>query len=113
MSEMPKLETVLYERSGRVIRITMNRPDKRNSLSHQMLEELIVAFQHADKEADASCIVFRGAGDKAFCSGADLSSMAGEGGFLAHHEARGHFPRLFNAILKNSKSTIAAVNGTC
>jgi enoyl-CoA hydratase len=113
MSDGLKLETVLYERSGRIIRITMNRPDKRNSLSHRMLEELRHAFEEADGEADASCIVLRGAGDKAFCSGADLSSMAGDGGLLAHHEARGLFPKLFMTMLKSSKVTIAALNGAC
>jgi enoyl-CoA hydratase/carnithine racemase len=113
MSEIKKLETVLYERSGRVIRITLNRPDKRNALSHQLLEELKIAFEHADQEEDASCIVLRGAGDKAFCAGADLSNMAGGEGFLAMHEARGLFPSLFMTMLKSSKATIAAVNGAC
>lgn len=106
-------QTVLYERRGRVIHITINRPDKRNSLSPETLEELCVAFERADRDAEGGCVVLRGAGDKAFCSGADLSSMAGGEGMLAQYEARGLFPRLFQAMLKNSKVIIAAVNGAC
>lgn len=105
-------ETVLYEKTGRIIRITLNRPDKRNALNDVMLRELDEAFARADDDADACAIVLRGAGDKAFCAGADLGSMAG-GGFLETHEARARFPRLFMRILKHSKPTLAAVNGHC
>lgn len=106
-------ETILYERRDRVVHITLNRPDKRNALSNQMLAELNDAFDAADREADACCVVLRGAGDKAFCAGADLGGMAGGDGFLAVHEARGLFPELFLRMLKHSKPTIAAVNGHC
>jgi len=105
-------ETVLYEQTGRVIRITLNRPDKRNALNAQMLEELDAAFDRADADLDACVVILRGAGDRAFCAGADLGGMAG-GGFLETHEARARFPRLFLRILKHSKPTLAAVNGHC
>jgi enoyl-CoA hydratase/carnithine racemase len=105
-------ETVLYEKTGRIIRITLNRPDKRNALSDIMLRELDDAFARADDDADACAVVLRGAGDQAFCAGADLGGMAG-GGFLETHEARARFPRLFMRILKHSKPTLAAVNGHC
>src|SRR5262245_28021441 len=137
---MPKFETILYERTeqaparseaqpsggsaaglapaitdpGRIIRVTLNRPDKRNSLTTQMLEELCLAFDEAEKEKDACCIVLRGAGDKAFCAGADLGGMGGEdSGMLVSYDARGLFPKLFGKMLKSSKVTLAAVNGAC
>jgi enoyl-CoA hydratase len=97
-----------------IIRITLNRPDKRNALTNQMLEELCSAYDEAEKEKDACCIVLRGAGDKAFCAGADLGGMSGEdSGMLASYDARGLFPKLFAKMLKSSKVTIAAVNGAC
>lgn len=108
-----QFETILYEHKERIIRITLNRPDKRNSLNVQMLEELRVAFEDADRVEEASCIVLRGAGDKAFCAGADLGGLTGGDGVLAQHEGRGLFPRLFMAMLKSSKVTLAAVNGHC
>jgi enoyl-CoA hydratase/carnithine racemase len=106
-------ETILYDKKDGIIRITLNRPDKRNALSPEMLAELNRAFEQADTEKDASCIVLRGAGDKAFCSGADLSSMAGGEGILSAHDARGLFPSLFLTMLRSSKVTLAAVNGAC
>jgi enoyl-CoA hydratase len=106
-------ETILYAKQERIIRITLNRPDKRNSLTSQMLEELCAAFDEADRDREACVVVLSGAGDKAFCAGADLGSMAGEDGFLAHHESRGLFPKLFLKMMRSSKVTLAAVNGHC
>lgn len=106
-------ETILYESKDKIIRITLNRPDKRNSMTMRMLEELIAAFDRADQEKDACVIVLRGAGDQAFCAGADLSTMGGGEGFLATHEARGLLPELFLKMLRHSKPTLAALNGHC
>ena len=106
-------ETILYESKDRIIRITLNRPDKRNALTGQMLEELHQAFERADQDPEACVIVLRGAGDQAFCAGADLGGMAGGDGFLAVHEARGLFPKLFSKMLNHNKPTIAALNGHC
>lgn len=105
-------QTILYSKTGRIIRITLNRPDKRNALDAVMLRELDEAFVRADEDGDACVIVLRGAGERAFCAGADLAGMAG-GGFLETHEARARFPRLFMRILEHSKPTLAAVNGHC
>ncbi len=106
-------ETILYDNADRIIRITLNRPDKRNALNAKMLEELTDAFTRADEDQDACVVVLRGAGDKAFCAGADLGGMAGGDSFLATHEARGLFPELFKRILNLSKPTLCAVNGHC
>lgn len=106
-------ETVIYQPEGRVIRITLNRPDKRNALNEQMLSDLIQAFERADADANAGVVVLRGAGDKAFCAGADLGGMASGGHFLERHESRGLFTKLFRLMLHHSKVTLAAVNGHC
>lgn len=106
-------ETIEYTSADRIIRITLNRPEKRNALNSQMLEELTDAFTRADEEKDACVVILRGAGDKAFCAGADLGGMAGGDSFLETHEARGLFPALFEKILGLSKPTLAAVNGHC
>jgi enoyl-CoA hydratase len=111
---MSDAQLITYERTGRIIRITLNREEKRNALNDEMLRQLIDAFDEADRDADACCIVLRGAGDKAFCAGADLGGMSGDGkDFLAVHESRGLFPTLFLRMLRHSKPTLAAVNGHC
>lgn len=109
---MSDSEPILYAKEGRIIRITLNRPEKRNALTHGMLTQLDEAFARADEEPDACVVVLRGAGDQAFCAGADLSTMSG-GAFLETYDARSRFPRLFSRILNHSKPTLAAVNGHC
>lgn len=113
LAAMASYETIRYECENRIIRITLNRPEKRNALNDQMLTELSHAFDQADADPDACCIVLRGEGDKAFCAGADLGGMAGGDGFLSVHESRGRFPALFMKMLNHSKVTLAAVNGHC
>lgn len=64
-------EFVKFEVSERVARITLNRPEKRNALSHPMLQELQGALLEADDRTDVNVIVLGGAG-KDFCAGYDL-----------------------------------------
>jgi enoyl-CoA hydratase len=64
-------ELVKFEVSERVARITLNRPEKRNALSHPMLQELHGALLEADDRTDVNVIVLEGAG-KDFCAGYDL-----------------------------------------
>lgn len=103
---------ILYQKDGRIIRITLNRPHKRNALTQDMLRRLDEAFAEADQDEDACVVVLRGAGDQAFCAGADLSTMSG-GNFLETYDARSLFPNLFLRLLRHSKPTLAAVNGHC
>jgi enoyl-CoA hydratase/carnithine racemase len=105
-------DPVTFAQEGRIIHITLNRPERRNALTPEMLDQLDHAFARADEVDDACVVVLRGAGDKAFCAGAELSSMAG-GSFLETYESRAAFPRLFRRMLNLSKPTLAAVNGHC
>lgn len=110
---MTEFQTILYQKEERIIRITLNRPEKRNALSAQMLEELTRAFQLAGQDRDACTVVLTGAGDKAFCAGADLGGFAQADGFLDKYESQGLFPKLFDTMENLSKPTIAAINGHC
>jgi enoyl-CoA hydratase/carnithine racemase len=106
-------ETLLVTTADRICRITLNRPDKRNSLNPRMLEELATAFAAADADPAVAVIVLRGAGEQAFCAGADLGEMGGGDGIYASYQGRGLFPRLFMTMEKLQKPTLAAVNGAC
>ena len=103
-------ETILYEKTGAIIRITLNRPDKRNSLTPQMLQELAQAVEQADEDPSACVIVLTGAGDKAFCAGADLKERRGMNvddirDFLAMYRTELRF------LDTSPKPTICALNG--
>jgi enoyl-CoA hydratase/carnithine racemase len=67
---------ITVERKGEVAVVTMNRPEKRNALSLQMMHELDGALAAVSEEADARAIVLRGEG-AAFCAGHDLRELSG------------------------------------
>jgi len=67
---------VLLSREGRVLRVTINRPEKHNPLSRAVLAELREAFDAARDESDLACVVLTGAGDKYFAAGGDLRDLA-------------------------------------
>jgi enoyl-CoA hydratase len=65
---------ILFEVSERVARITLNKPDKRNALSPQTLQELHDALLEADDRLDVNVVILQGAG-KDFCAGYDLGGV--------------------------------------
>lgn len=67
---------VLLSRDGRVLRVTINRPDKHNPLSRAILADLRDVFDAARDEPDLACVVLTGAGDKYFAAGGDLRDLA-------------------------------------
>ncbi len=73
-----KFETILYEIENKILTITLNRPERLNAFTGQMMDDLIKAFDEAGKDDDIRVIVVTGAG-RGFCAGADLS--AGEDTF--------------------------------
>ena len=66
---------VLTERTGPVTTITLNRPDKRNALNVELLEQLCAAVTAAESDRTQRILVLRGAGS-VFCSGLDLAEAA-------------------------------------
>lgn len=106
-------EAVLYEVAGSVARVTINRPDKRNSLSWTVMGELRAALDHASDDDNVRVVVLTGAGERAFCAGADLSGMAAGASFAELHEARGELPQLFRQMWELGKPIVARVFGYC
>lgn len=83
-------ETITFDVSNRVARITLNRPEKRNALSGRMVQELHEALLEADDRTDVNVILLRGAG-KDFCAGYDLMGSYGGAG----EAAPAHDPALY------------------
>lgn len=69
------IDVVLYERDGRLARITLNRPDRLNAINDEMPDALAAAVQRANDDEQVHVIVLSGAG-RAFCSGYDLKIYA-------------------------------------
>ena len=76
MIELPKAESVLTALDAGMLHVTLNRPERRNALSPQLVEELIALFEVLGREPSLRAIVLRGAGGN-FCAGADLKGMQG------------------------------------
>ena len=71
-------DELLIENRGRIVVMTLNRPERMNAISRDMLEELSAKITEANKDPDVRCIVLTGAG-KGFCAGLDLVDV-GQGG---------------------------------
>jgi enoyl-CoA hydratase len=106
---------VIYEKQNNVAWVTINRPARRNALSREVQRGLLAAFGDASGDIEIRAIVLTGAGDKAFCAGADLKEYADE---AAQHGGVGRdiggvreIPSTTEMILETYKPVIAAVNG--
>ena len=101
---------VLVARRGPARWLTINRPERRNALSGDVLAGLVEGLRVDD---DARVVVLTGAGDRVFCAGADLAAGAAESTGLEQHEARGGLLTLFAAMAGCPLPVIARVNGLC
>jgi enoyl-CoA hydratase len=103
---MTDASPVRYERPGSAALVTIDRPERRNAVDGATAAALLECFERFEADGDARVMVLTGAGDKAFCAGADLKAIttldpslpAGPMGFTH---------------LTPSKPTIAAVSGWC
>ncbi|MEW5798220.1 MAG: enoyl-CoA hydratase-related protein [Bacteroidota bacterium] len=103
-------QTILYSVSNNTLSITLNRPELFNAVNEQMKKELLDAFKQAEKDPNVRCIVLRGAGEKAFCSGQDLKE---------YQDAKSSMKKMleegYNPIIKQMRSIekpiIGMING--
>ncbi|MEQ9434256.1 enoyl-CoA hydratase-related protein [Hyphomonas sp.] len=66
---------LIYEKRGGIAYLTLNRPDVHNALDAETLVEMADAWVDYRDDPDLRCAIFTGAGDKTFCSGADLGKL--------------------------------------
>lgn len=100
----------IFEQVGAVAWITMNRPERGNSLAPKDWLDLAKTIERVGEDPSVGVIVLTGAGDKAFCSGGYLADLAK----FDHETARRMFRdsiKLFQAIRRTRQPVIAAVNG--
>src|SRR5215472_16655818 len=71
----PQTDELLYERRGPIAFLTFNRPKARNALTWAMYEGLYDCCEHVDADNRVKVLVLRGAGDKAFVAGTDISQF--------------------------------------
>jgi enoyl-CoA hydratase/carnithine racemase len=107
-------EDLVVERSGAIATLVLNRPDSHNAVRLGMYEALPALLSEVDQDRDVKVLVVRGAGQKAFASGADISEFrevrANAETARAYNERVAAAERALEGL---SKPTIAMVHGYC
>ncbi|HXZ94436.1 MAG TPA: enoyl-CoA hydratase-related protein [Dehalococcoidia bacterium] len=104
---MPKIES---ERRGRFMILTINRTDVRNAVDTETASLLLESVEAFRRDEGLDVLILTGAGEVAFCAGADLKDI---GGLAARRGAKDTGPMGVSYITNLDKPTIAAVNGYC
>ena len=104
-------DEVLYQVESGIARVTINRPERRNAMSFGVMDGLRRAFAHSRDDADVRVVVLTGAGDKAFCAGADLGGGGIADNAASAHDGRGLLANLFRDMWTLGKPVIARVRG--
>jgi enoyl-CoA hydratase/carnithine racemase len=104
-------ETLLVDVKDGVASVTLNRPEVRNALSATLIRELEQALAELEADEIARVIVLEGAGDKAFCAGADLKGVGDRGTTLQARESFGGLARILEAMARMKTPVIAKVHG--
>ncbi|WP_341716318.1 enoyl-CoA hydratase-related protein [Micromonospora sp. FIMYZ51] len=107
---MSATESVVVERAGSIMTVTINRPEAYNALNAEVLRRLHAAVRDADGDPAIRAVVITGSGEKAFCAGADLKELAGMGADRAHRTLHAG-QRVLRDVERAKIPVIAAVNG--
>ena len=103
-------DDLICETRGNTTLLTINRESRRNAISQEMITAFLTHLERLDQDPEVRAVCITGAGDKAFCSGADLAgSLSGQDRMAG--------PRNYAALLKRmaafGKPLVARVNGSC
>src|SRR4051794_5117955 len=104
-------ELIAYDVADGIATVTLNNPEKRNMLSAQMLAELVDAMKTARDSEDVRAVVLTGAGEKAFCAGADLGGFGADVPLVQKHFAADLFLEYFRLMPRLGKPSLCAANG--
>lgn len=102
-------EFIEYKNMEGIARVNVNRPEKRNSLSQGLIEELVSVFEKINEDDTVRVVILTGNG-KTFVAGADIEKMS-KLDAPSYMEYGGLFNKMIKTIRENNKPVIAAVNG--
>src|SRR6201985_598508 len=105
-------DTVILDKRGQAFWITVNRPDKRNAINGEVIAGISRGYRQAHEDKDVRVIVLTGAGEKAFCAGADLA-YSGAAFARDFSMPNSEYAALLRQAQNATKPAIARVGGTC
>ncbi|MGH8676377.1 MAG: enoyl-CoA hydratase-related protein [Burkholderiales bacterium] len=107
-------DSILVQRDGAIATVVLNRPDKLNALSYDMWLGLGAAMRQLSAEDALRCIVLRGAGDRAFAAGADISEFATVRADARQAKRYGEeIAATMGAVAECRHPTVALIRGVC
>ena len=108
------MEALLVSRDGPIATVTLNNPDRLNALHKAMWQALRDRMRELGSDETLRCVVLRGAGEKAFAAGADISEFATERADCAQAKAYGELiHEAMQAVARCMHPTVALINGAC
>lgn len=102
---------VLYCATDHVATITLNRPETRNALSDDLLDDLLAALENARCDDDVRVVVLTSSHERIFSAGGDLKAFASDIPAVAKYAGLERFPRLYQLIAGLGKPVVCAANG--
>jgi enoyl-CoA hydratase len=105
------LQGVRYDVAGGVATIALDRPETRNALSDELLDDLLAALAQARDDDAVRCVVLTSTHEKVFSAGGDLGQFASQQPLVLKHAATARFPRVFALLNELGKPTLCAANG--
>ena len=103
---------LVYEVLGPTALLTLNREEKRNALTQEMISDFLGYLDRVDEDNDVRAVCLTGAGEKAFCAGADLTGNF-KGKDRENLSGAERYATLLKRLSKFSKPLVARVNGPC
>ncbi len=111
-------KNILYDKQGRIVRLTLNRPEVMNAMDLESINELESCLKKAEADNEVHVVILKGAG-KAFCAGFDITPNK-EGGYGVEYEVMDDYENItsnidrgIHTIWKIRKPVIAQVHGYC
>jgi enoyl-CoA hydratase len=108
---MSDYEKIAYGVADGVATVTLDDPDTRNSLSPELLTELLDALHAARDDDDVRCVVLASSHEKVFSSGANLGAFGADVPLIERHRGTQRFIDIFKALAELGKPSIVAANG--
>ncbi|WP_253737250.1 3-hydroxyacyl-CoA dehydrogenase/enoyl-CoA hydratase family protein [Halohasta salina] len=106
-------DTIRVDREGRIGQIVLNRPERMNTISTELLDELAAAVEEFDADSEIRCLLLSGAGDRAFSAGADVSGLGEDPDALDATAFSRTGQQTFGKLEACETPVVASVDGYC